>query len=50
MIPHSRPTLDHEEAAVVTRVLLSGQVAQGEEGSALLNTIHDHDNLLKINQ
>ncbi|MHB9096567.1 MAG: DegT/DnrJ/EryC1/StrS family aminotransferase [Syntrophales bacterium] len=31
MIPHSRPTLDHEEAAAVTRVLMSGQVAQGDE-------------------
>ncbi len=31
MIPHSRPTLGPEEAAAATRVLLSGQVAQGEE-------------------
>lgn len=31
MIPHSRPTLDQDEIAAVTRVLMSGQVAQGEE-------------------
>ena len=31
MIPHSRPTLDHEETAAVARVLESGQVAQGGE-------------------
>ena len=31
MIPHSRPTLDQEEADAVARVLMSGQVAQGEE-------------------
>jgi len=33
MIPHSRPTLDHEECAAVTAVLRSGQIAQGEEVS-----------------
>jgi perosamine synthetase len=31
MIPHSRPTLDQDEVDAVTRVLQSGQVAQGEE-------------------
>ncbi|MHB8771657.1 MAG: DegT/DnrJ/EryC1/StrS family aminotransferase [Syntrophales bacterium] len=31
MIPHSCPTLDREEAAAATRVLMSGQVVQGEE-------------------
>jgi perosamine synthetase len=31
MIPHSRPTIDHEEIAAVTAVLESGQLAQGEQ-------------------
>lgn len=31
MIPHSRPTLDQEEAAAIACVLSSGQVSQGEE-------------------
>jgi dTDP-4-amino-4,6-dideoxygalactose transaminase len=31
MIPHSRPTLDQDEVDAVARVLMSGQVAQGEE-------------------
>ena len=31
MIPHSRPTLDQDEVAAATRVLTSGQVAQGIE-------------------
>ncbi|MBI4633971.1 MAG: DegT/DnrJ/EryC1/StrS aminotransferase family protein [Deltaproteobacteria bacterium] len=31
MIPHSRPTIDHEEAAAVAAILDSGQVSQGEE-------------------
>jgi len=31
MIPHSRPTLDQEEIAVVARVLSSGYVTQGRE-------------------
>jgi perosamine synthetase len=30
-IPHSRPTIDHEEIAAVTAVLGSGQLAQGEQ-------------------
>lgn len=33
-IPHSRPTLGEEEAAAVTAVLCSGQVAQGERVAA----------------
>jgi perosamine synthetase len=31
MIPHSRPTIDQEEIAVVTDVLESGQLVQGEQ-------------------
>jgi perosamine synthetase len=31
MIPHSRPTLDHEEELAVAAILRSGQVAQGIE-------------------
>ncbi|MCG2741097.1 MAG: DegT/DnrJ/EryC1/StrS family aminotransferase [Syntrophaceae bacterium] len=31
MIPHSRPTIDHEEVAAVTAVLESGQLDQGEQ-------------------
>ncbi|MHB8910444.1 MAG: DegT/DnrJ/EryC1/StrS family aminotransferase [Syntrophales bacterium] len=31
MIPHSRPTLDQDEVAAAARVLVSGQVAQGDE-------------------
>jgi perosamine synthetase len=31
MIPHSRPTLDHEEALAVAAILRSGQVVQGIE-------------------
>lgn len=31
IIPHSRPTIDQEEAAAVASVLQSGQLAQGEQ-------------------
>ena len=34
MIPHSRPTLCEADAEAVTRVLLSGQIAQGREVEA----------------
>ena len=34
MIPHSRPTLSEADAEAVTRVVLSGQIAQGREVEA----------------